>query len=349
MKIFLETYDQRYGDRIAFLSTIQNQLSDHHDIMFVSSYEEADILMSQQVSYLPNLDFCLNQKKPVIIIEVNDSASIKNNEMRKAIKNPVVKGFFKVTNFKDIENHNKPTTGERYHANFINQHANLGEVKEHIVKFTDEELLKIQCASPSFLNFRMDQVRKADGLANSNRPIDVNFAGTTDYTKNKNYVNLPEGDPKLALPLLIGMHRKWAISEIVDATKNQNLKSIIVDHKPMSQPEYWNSLYSSKVCISPWGFGAYNWRDYEAIYLGALLVKPNTDFLETYCDLFRAGENYVECDQNFANLQSVLKDCLENYNDYTPIRENALKTLNDHHDIEKIAARFAKQLGNCLK
>jgi len=349
MKCFLEVYDERYRDRLAFIDVICEELKESHGITFVSDPSKCDVFITQQVSYAPNLDSCLSQKRDVVIFEVNDSASIKNDELRKAIKNQQVKGFFKITNFRNRENHNKHTSGDaRFHANFINEYEELCETKEQNVTFTDQELRKIHCALPAFINFRFDNIRNANGLSNKDRKVDVNFAGTTDYTRNKNYVNLPEEDPKLNLPKLISAHRLRAINEIAKTTQKLNLTSIIVDHKPMSQPEYWNTLYNSKLCVSPWGFGAYNWRDYESIYLGALLIKPNTDFLESYCDLYKSGINYVACNHNFSNLQEIITDCLENFDSYTRIRENAAATLSSHCDKKKVAKKFAAQLKSCV-
>jgi len=195
----------------------------------------------------------------------------------------------------------------------------------------------------------MDSVRSALGHKNDRREIHVNFAGTTDYSKNKNYINLSPDDPKLHLPKLMNIHRMTAVGEILKLKNTKNLNVVLSDHKPMSQPVYWQSLYNSKICVSPWGFGAYNWRDYEAIYLGALLIKPDTDFLESYCDLFRSGVNYIACNHDFSNLQEIMEECLGNFASYARVMENAIKTLNDHNNKKRIAKRFARQIMECLE
>ena len=349
MKIFLETYDPRYKDRIAFLDKIKATLKKVHGIEFVEKYSDADIVMTQQVGYSPSLDFSLNQKKDVIILGVSDTATIFDNNLRSAIKSDRVKGFFKVTNFYDLSCHNEPTSGDiRYHANFIDKYENISKKTDHTILFSDRELQKIRCALPAFLNFRMDQVRQANSLSPHQRAVDINFAGTTDYTKNKNYVNLKSSDPKLELPRLISAHRKRCLKKVIEIKDKNNLDVILSDHKPMNQPQYWNSLYNSKICLSPWGFGAYNWRDYESIYLGALLVKPDTSFLETYCNLFQDEKNYIKCSHDFEDLDGIVEDCIKNYEKYDIIRKNALDTLNHHSDIGRISHRFAKQIEKCL-
>jgi hypothetical protein len=354
LKIYIHTYDERYKDRIAFIDKIKENL-EKIGINFVDNHEACDIVLTQQVAYSPSLEFPLSLKKDVIILEVNDTACIFNDEIRNSLKSDHVKGIFKVTNFFDLDNHNIDSPGERIHTGLLNGSEEYF-IKQHTVRFNDKELLKIKCALPTFLNFRMDSVRSVNiDLENDklkNRNITFNFAGTTNYKKNKNYVALKEDDPKLALPKLIAHHRNTMINELVNNYKvEENEKYILTNEKPMSQPTYWNSLLKTKACLSPWGFGAYNWRDYEAIYTGAILIKPNTDFLETYCNLFNSGINYVSCDYNFKDLVEKInyvkndqnKELIQN------IRINALNLLKKESNLDRIAKRFKRQLIELLE
>ena len=351
MKIFLETYDERYIDRIRFLFRIKPVLENDFGYTFVEHEKDAELIISQQVSYSPNLDLCLSTRKDVIILEVNDTASIFNDSLRQIIGRENLKGFFKDTNFKDKSVHNLPTSGDRrYHVNFINDFANVCEKDEYDIKIKEKDLGKIKCAMPSFLNFRMDQMRNSgDFLEREDRPFVLNFAGTTDYFKNKNYVNLQKDDKRLNLPLLMKIHRDRAIEEIKNYAVKKNCNVILSNSKPMTQIEYWHSLLASRICVSPWGFGAYNWRDYEAIYLGAVLLKPNTDFLETYCDLFRSSMFYVDCRPDFSDLSEKVDFIESNFQSCKEMRKRALNLLNDNDDTHKIAKRFDKQIREALE
>ena len=350
MRVFLEEYDSRYSDRLRFLGAIKPEL-ENRGLNFVGSEQECDLVLSQQVSYSPSLELVRTTKKDVIIIEVNDTATIFNDELRLAVKQENVKGFFKVTNFKDLDCHNARTSGDvRYHTNFINEIVNISEYQFPNVLFTDDELKKIQVALPAFLNFRMDQVRKVVlNIENDwqNRSIGLSFAGTTDYIKNKNYIQLEHADPKLGLPKLISAHRKMALDELAKI-KKRGTTVLMSNAKPMSQPEYWHSLLNTRACLSPWGFGAYNWRDYEAIYLGALVIKPDTDFLETYCDLFQDGKYYISCDVNFGNLDEIYENVSSNKYNHNEIRRNALQLLETNNNKSKIADRFMNQITQTL-
>lgn len=355
MKIYLHIHDKRYGDRIQFIKDCAPILLKKHNIEFVDSVNLCDIIVSQQVGYNPNLSFVKESKKDVIILEVNDTATIFNEEIRKFIKEKKLKGFFKLTNFKDLDNHNSEVTTKegRFHANLMDPKQTIGKRRKQSIIFTDNELEKIACAIPGHLNFRMNHIRNTipnSGLTTKHkRLIDVNFAGTTDYTKNKNYVNLPLDDPKLILPKMIANHRKTCLIESIRLKQYFGRNVLLADHKPMNQPQYWQSLYNSKICLSPWGFGGYNWRDYESIYLGSLLIKPDTDFLETYCDIYRSGKTYVSCFPSFTNLVEVVNYCLDNFSDFKEMLSFSHANLRENENIEKIADRFALQIKNCVE
>jgi len=351
MKIYLHTYDKRYKDRIAFIENIKNKLEDI-GIVFVKSQKESDLILTQQVAYMPSLEEPLSFKKDTIILEVNDTACIFHNKIRKSLKNDYVKGIFKVTNFFNPDNHNKKTIGKRIHVKSVKT-SNVHREEHHEVVLTERELAKIKCALPAFLNFRMDNVRNINiDLEKDDwnkRGFVFNFAGTTNYKKNKNYINLSENDPEMALPILIGDHRKIMIENLVKRYVHQyGEKYLLFDNKPINQIDYWRSLLTTKVCLSPWGFDAYNWRDYEAIYTGAVLLKPNTDFLETYCNLFKSGINYIDCDQNFKDVVEKIEFC-KNKNNINTIRKNALSLLKNNNNLDKIALRFKKQIEESLE
>ncbi len=56
---------------------------------------------------------------------------------------------------------------------------------------------------------------------------------------------------------------------------------------------YMRELGQSRICFSPFGYGEVCWRDYEAVFSGALLMKPDMSHLETAPDVFVPGETYV--------------------------------------------------------
>jgi hypothetical protein len=60
-----------------------------------------------------------------------------------------------------------------------------------------------------------------------------------------------------------------------------------------SQRRFNWEVRNSRIVLSPFGWGELAFRDYEAVRSGALLVKPDMRHLETWPDVFVAGETYV--------------------------------------------------------
>lgn len=60
-----------------------------------------------------------------------------------------------------------------------------------------------------------------------------------------------------------------------------------------SQAAYNREVRSSKIVLSPFGWGELCLRDFEAVLGGALLMKPDMSHLETWPDVFVPGETYA--------------------------------------------------------
>ena len=73
---------------------------------------------------------------------------------------------------------------------------------------------------------------------------------------------------------------------------------------------YERELLDSRMCLSPWGYGELCWRDYEAICAGCLLVKPASDYVETWPRMFEAGVTYMACRPDLSDLGDVVERAL---------------------------------------
>jgi len=75
-----------------------------------------------------------------------------------------------------------------------------------------------------------------------------------------------------------------------------------VAHGPLSRTDYLIELGRSKMTFSPFGYGETCWRDYEAVALGSLLLKPDMGHLTTYPDIFIPYETYVPIAWDFSDF-----------------------------------------------
>jgi hypothetical protein len=83
----------------------------------------------------------------------------------------------------------------------------------------------------------------------------------------------------------------------------QDRYNVIVPQKRVDREEYYLEMLSSKICLSPFGFGEICWRDFEAVICGCLLVKPDMSHLETTPDIFKPNETYVPVRWDYSDVQ----------------------------------------------
>lgn len=82
---------------------------------------------------------------------------------------------------------------------------------------------------------------------------------------------------------------------------------------PMGPFQYRRSLLSSRITVSPFGWGEICHRDYEAFAAGSLLVKPDMRLVESHPDLFRPFETYIPVKWDLSDLASTCEHWLAHH------------------------------------
>ncbi|MEZ5913575.1 MAG: glycosyltransferase [Paracoccaceae bacterium] len=62
----------------------------------------------------------------------------------------------------------------------------------------------------------------------------------------------------------------------------------------------------SKICFSPFGYGEVCWRDYEAVAMGAVLMKPDMSHVETDPDIFEPWQSYAPLAWDLGDFDAVV-------------------------------------------
>lgn len=96
--------------------------------------------------------------------------------------------------------------------------------------------------------------------------------------------------------------------------------------------KFLEEMASSKIVISPFGFGEITLKDFEVFLTGGLLLKPDMGHLDTWPDLFRAGETMICHDWDLTDLESVIDEAMANYPKYRQIAETAQIEYRRHRD-----------------
>jgi hypothetical protein len=93
---------------------------------------------------------------------------------------------------------------------------------------------------------------------------------------------------------------------------------------------YMAELGRSKICFSPFGYGEICWRDFEAIAMGAVLLKPSMDHIESDPDVYVADETYVPVRWDFADLEDQVHALLRDPARRKRLTANAYAVVHDH-------------------
>ena len=118
-----------------------------------------------------------------------------------------------------------------------------------------------------------------------------------------------------------------------------------IDITPLPRRAYEEEMRHAQAVISPFGWGEYAIRDYEAMVSGAALVKPDMGHLETWPDLYRNGETYRAVDWEFQELPGVLDDLAHRPSDFLRLAQSGQEALRD---AQRDGAAFAAQVASAL-
>jgi hypothetical protein len=105
----------------------------------------------------------------------------------------------------------------------------------------------------------------------------------------------------------------------------------------LSQSDYYNKMYESKIIVAPYGYGEMAPRDLEAIIFGNLLIKPDMSVVDTAPNIFIDGETYIACKHDFSDLIEKIEYILDNTEQYYYIIQNARKIVTEELHPNKLA------------
>ena len=108
--------------------------------------------------------------------------------------------------------------------------------------------------------------------------------------------------------------------------------------------EYLSTMFRSKVVVSPWGWGESCHRDYEAMLLGAVLVKPSMNHVTCWPDIYQPNETYIPCALDFSDLGEILERVATKWPKWRKRREEARRLALEAGDPKRVARRIASIL-----
>lgn len=276
---------------------------------------------------------------PIIILERNAPASLKNRT-RHTLSLPHVKAVFKNKMLRPKKFNNKKQIMHIYCYHVVNKYAKRTQAKRDSY-LSQEELDKVHAVmwdlpmSPFSLR-KFSELRHYQIDYTQERPIDVFFAGAV-YSENHEHS---------IRHALMGWHR----SRACEALKNiPDINALVLEGHPLPFDEYLKTMQKSKIVVSPWAWGEWAFRDYEAIHSGAILVKPDTSFVESTPDIYQNYDTYVPCKPDFSDLPEIITGILKNYDTYTTMRKSVKDLVVNSWDHENIVKNFVDHVKRALE
>jgi spore maturation protein CgeB len=107
--------------------------------------------------------------------------------------------------------------------------------------------------------------------------------------------------------------------------------NVLLPGQRVTPDVYYQEMRSSRICVSPFGYGELCWRDFEAVLCGCLLVKPDVSHLRTEPDIFIPGETYVPIRWDFSDLAEVCARYLADGEARNRIAARAYQVLSDYY------------------
>lgn len=280
--------------------------------------KSADILIVHSRLY----DTVKDDSRPKVIVERADSAVVYHQHVREALERDDVLAVIKTTAVRDAALHNSDVYSGRYHLSLVNRHAQLGENEKQKL-ISEKGLAKIKCLIPTSIQDRFEPYKKQPL---GKRKWDVSFVGMVKY-------------PGLREPNMVEWHRQQLIHKL------RKLKLKVFVHAEESgrhtfkDSDYRQVLRNSRICLSPWGMGEWNYRDFQAMYSETTLIKPDSSHVKSYpVDIFKENARYIACETDFSDIEEKIDMVLSDKPEFLSANREAL--LNSWNT-DKLASEFA--------
>jgi hypothetical protein len=133
------------------------------------------------------------------------------------------------------------------------------------------------------------------------------------------------------------------VSAALEPLAQQGFKVVLPDRR-VDQKAYYEEMRSSRICVSPFGYGELCWRDFESVLMGSLLVKPDMSHVRTEPNIFVPGETYVPVRWDWSDLAEVCARYLADHEERNRITVQAYRVLSEYYSSAGFLKCFSKLL-----
>ena len=285
-------------------SKITNNFSG--DIALVDSKYHRNFWIDNEEKIYNDFDILKKNFNKLVYCDTADSSGWIQSEIL-----PLVNSYWKFQILKDKKLYLKAFYDKRIFTDFYHTKYNISDNdKYYSSKISNKkDLDKVKV----FWNSSMANYSKFSHInafiyqkIRFNSLIDFNYKEIKDFSLKKNDIFCRFTDLKYRNT--ISFHRKMIKKEL-SYFKNLNYNKI-------NRRKYFQEMKSSKVSISPFGWGEIAYRDFESFINKTILIKPDMSHLETWPNLYIENKTYKSIKWNFTNVIETIENVLDNYSQY---------------------------------
>ena len=180
------------------------------------------------------------------------------------------------------------------------------------------------------LGYLLPQYRNFQPM-NQNKQIDVCAIYQAEHKYNE--------DHKVRNDLHYTTHRK-GVWDKLDSKYNTRK-----DKLPYQ--EYIQTLYNSKVAISPFGMGELCFRDFECMQFGTIIIKPDMSIVNTTPNIYIDNETYISVNYDWSNLTEKVDYVLSNFKELNKkINTNIRSMFIEKYSYENLCLYYYNLFSN---
>ena len=281
------------------------------------------INLNTKAQHVDNLIKISKLNQNIVWLDDSDSAGTTSFEVLPYIKKYVKKQFYK-----DKDLYRKNFFRGRFYSDFYQKKFNLEKKnKSETVLLPKEHDNKLVLGwnigvGNYFDVFNFNKINKFQCIVNS--LLKKNYKELFQYTLK--YHNLATRKQKVFYKFnLRNNDKKKSIhfqrNQVNKILENEfNLPTHRLNHRA-----YLEQLKNSKISIGAFGWGEICYREFEAIKMGAAIIFPNVDYLETWPNIYQDNFSYISYELDFSNLIQKIDLVLNNKNLRESLVENSQK------------------------
>lgn len=280
--------------------------------------------------------------KYVKIIFFEDNAS-PESQMFKFL--PYIDVLYKRSIYKNIDNYSENFVGNRLFTNYYKNRFNVKDDTFIAPYYPLEEMELLEKIELGW-NIGFGYYPLSD-TKNKISKLGYKFFGKVGLLPKKNHFKSNKPNPQANICQarfdykgyrpLIGFQRKIYLEKLKD-------HSLFLTGK-IPLKDYNIELKNVQAVLSPFGWGEVCFRDFEAVFNGSVLIKPNMDHLVTYPDIFKPNITYISIDWDGVDLIDKTNSVLGDQKLLDSLSSNAWEELSIAYNnidfiVEKLIAKI---------